>query len=110
MSMKSESNGWDRVDLSVRLTKKRKAALKELAAKLSPTATPTEAIDHGLQTALEGRTLIEEKLLDVYDALEMHSMECRLEFDRINASLNALTKNLASLHAVIAQAAQDSEF
>ena len=72
MSQKTESNGWDRTELNLKLSKRRRDLMAELAKRLAPAATPTEVIDYALSQApaAEGDAGADERFADLEDAIE----------------------------------------
>jgi hypothetical protein len=86
MAKKAEGNGWDRAEVNLRLTKRRKDLLRAMLAGLPATATPTDAID-----------------------MDRHAMERRFETDRVEEAISKLAARLESLHQLISAVAQGSE-
>lgn len=109
MSSKTPGNGWDRVEVSLRLSRRRCDQLRKVAARLAPGATPTDAIDHALASALSSETGVNERLSDLEDALERRAMEQRFEIDRLEAAVHSLSDGIEALRALIAAVSQAEE-
>jgi hypothetical protein len=109
MAKKAEGNGWDRAEVNLRLTKRRKDLLRAMLAGLPATATPTDAIDMALAATGEKGRAIAERLDDFEDAMDRHAMERRFETDRVEEAISKLAARLESLHQLISAVAQGSE-
>ncbi len=106
MSSKTPGNGWDRVEISLRLSRRRCDQLRKVAARLAPGATPTDAIDHALASALSAGREIDDRLTDLEDTLERRAMEQRFEIDRLEAAVRSLAEGVEALRALIAAVSQ----
>lgn len=105
--------GWDRPELNVKLSKRRRDLMAAVAKRLPAGATPTEVIDHALAEAAAAKDAagLDERLLDLGDAIELATMEQRLATASIEASVKELARGLEALRALIAEvASQDESF
>lgn len=111
MSAKGSSNGWDRVNFNVRLTKRRREQLKSLAADLPLTATPVDVVDRAIALALQARAghVAGERLYDLEDLIEQHAMKSLFEFDKMGEGLGAVKKSMDDLRALISAVAGTEE-
>jgi hypothetical protein len=113
MSQKTESNGWDRTELNLKLSKRRRDLMVELAKRLAPGATPTEVIDYALSQApvADGDAGAGERFADLEDAIERATMEQRFANASMEESIKALARGLEALRSLISEvAAQDDSF
>lgn len=103
MSAKGDSNGWDRVNFNVRLTKARRQQLKTLAASLADGATPVDALDRALALALQPKTgqVDDQRMDDLEDLIAAHDMKTEFEFGQIGEGLGRVNKALGDLRALI---------
>ena len=109
MTPNTPAPGWARSDLTIKLSKKRLAQLQRIAAMLRADATPTDAIDHALETVI-AHGAIDERLTDLEEAMERWGMEHRFEVDRIEAAIASLAKGIEGLHALISAVAQSENY
>ena len=107
MSAKGSSNGWDRVNFNVRLTKRRREQLKSRAADLPMTATPVDAVDRAIALAMQARAghVAGERLYDLEDLIEQHAMKSLFEFDKMGEGLGAVKKSMDDLRVLISAVA-----
>lgn len=110
MSKKSPSNGWDRQELNLRLTRRRRDQLTELAAKLAPDATPTDAIDYSLRISTNDDKALDSRIEDLEEIIERHASERRLQIERLENGLHALARGLDALRALISDVAASGDF
>ena len=109
MTTNNSAPGWIRSDLTIKLSKKRLAQLRRIAATLPANATPTDAIDHALETLL-ARGSVDERINDLEESVERWGMEHRFEVDRIEAAIGSLAKGIEGLHALISAVAQSENY
>jgi hypothetical protein len=100
-----EAQGWTRHELNLRLTKRRLAQLRALAARLPGQPTPTEAIDAALAHASDTEGPLMARIDEVEASIELHAARAA----RLEAALKATQKPLANLHALISEAFADPE-
>jgi hypothetical protein len=68
-----EAQGWTRHELNLRLTKRRLAQLRALAAQLPGQPTPTEAIDAALAHASDTEGPLMARIDEVEASIELHA-------------------------------------
>lgn len=87
-------DAWQRDGFFIRMSKRRKANLMEIAAMLGPMATPSDAIDHALSLAKErssrSSSSIEARLQDLFEQVDELNMERRLDLDQQNSAIDKL--------------------
>lgn len=111
MTAKNASNGWDRIEVNVRLSKPRLAQLRQIASALPPEATPTDAIDLALAEVLQKPAVAMDSRLDeLEDAIEAHAMESRFDLARLEAAIAAMAASLESLKKLISDVAASDEY
>lgn len=110
MAEKSGERGWKRRQLTLRLPPERLAQLRSIATQMNSDATPTDAVDRAIAMAVAqiGSDRHGDRLDAIEDALEALAMERRFDTDRIEAAVLALGKNLAALHALISEVANQA--
>lgn len=100
--------GWERDQVSVRLSARRAVALRSLVAD-APHATPTDAIDRAIELASEAARAPRGESLDVESA-GLEAIERRLtalfdsQFDELASVLSELRARLDELRAAFAAA------
>lgn len=108
----SNARGWDRDQVSIRLSAKRAAALRSLVAD-APRATPTDAIDRAIEIARDATPSPRGELHDAEPA-SLDGLERRLaglfasQFDEIASVLSELRAQADELRMAFA-AALDSD-
>lgn len=108
MSAKGEDNGWDRANFNVRLTKARRDQLKAVAASLSASATPMEALDAALERALlpmDGG-VGEERFDELEDHVTACAMKNESDLARWGERIDTNTKAIDDLRALISALAE----
>jgi hypothetical protein len=109
MNLKTAENGWDRADVNVRLSKRRKDKLKAVAATMPDGATPLDAMDHALRVATSDVPLADR--LDAFeDAMEADAMQRRFEIDHLEAAVKQCLNGISELRALIASLAEAEDF
>lgn len=108
--------GWGRADLNIKFSKRRMAQLKQIAASLPASATPTDAIDHALSAAIAIGS-IEGRLGDLEDAIVEWTADQReqadraqAQADRMEAKIGELARGIQALHALISAVAQSEDY
>lgn len=108
--------GWGRADLNIKFSKRRLAQLKQIAAGLPASATPTDAIDHALSAAIALGGM-EGRLGDLEDAIvewtadqREQTARLRAQADRMEARVGELSKGIQALHALISAVAQSEDY
>jgi len=107
MNEKSEEQGWDRSQLTLRLPSVRLARLRALANKMGGHATPTDAVLHAIDTAaaqLDG-SAFDARLDAIEDELAAMSQDRRRDTDRLEAAILAIGSSLGELHSLISELA-----
>jgi hypothetical protein len=109
MSAKSDSNGWDRSNFNVRLTKARRVRLKSVAAGLSPSATPMEALDQALELALRPREGDGDgtRFDELEDLINARAMQSEIERGHQNEEIMSVRQSLDELLKLISALAED---
>lgn len=96
--------GWDRAQLSLRLTPERKAELLALCDGLENAPTPTDAIDRALRIAQQARvdagtTGIHAE--DIEAALDAKTQALRMVLSQQSRDINEINASLRGLHSLI---------
>ena len=107
MENKPTGTGWDRHELTLRLTKRRREQLRALAATLSGAPTPTEIIDVALARSEVPIDASEHRMRDLEEAIEGFAIERRFEADRFEKSLRLVAEQVQALRRLIEQAAAE---
>ena len=109
MDQKTTENGWDRADVNVRLSKRRKDKLRALAARLPAGATPLDAMDHALRVATNDAPLADR--IDTFeDAMEADAMQRRFEIDRLEEVVKQCLNGISELRTLISSLAEAEDF
>lgn len=109
---KFEGQGWDRDQVSLRLTLRRKTRLLSLARELPPEATPTDAVDRALDLALAGLVARGREDEDDFGAADVSAALGRLDSGvaaasaLLDAKLTRLSNQLAEARPLIEEAAE----
>jgi hypothetical protein len=103
MATKTQGNGWDRADLNLRLSKRRRDLLTRLAAGLDPNATPTDAIDRAIALGLQATMRAENdaRLDDIVGSIENSAREQRVELRSMRDDLRRLETAVDQLRDLI---------
>ena len=111
MSQRNESNGWDRTELNLKFSKRRRDLLLALAMRLAPGATPTDVIDYALAhvPAVDDASPIAERVGDLEDAVERSAMEQRFANASIEESIKALAGGIEALRSLISEVASEDD-
>lgn len=110
MSAKREDQGWDRTTFNVRLTAARRRRLKAVAAGLSGSPTPMQALDAALELALRPRSgdgVSEERIDELDDSLAARIMALEGAFWDQREESAGTRKSLEDLRALISGLAGD---
>ena len=107
MSEKSDEQGWDRAQLTLRLPSARLARLRALANKMAGHASPTDAVVHAIDIAAAqfDAAALEARLDAIEDDLGAMSAERRRDTARLEAAILAIGRSLGELHALISEIA-----
>lgn len=103
--------GWDRAQMSLRLTPERRAELLALCSELGPTPTPTDAIDRALEIAKQAKLEIGREAVsadDIDAALEARMPALREAIDRQGRDIEQVVKSLRGLHQLMSAIAQEA--
>lgn len=111
--MESQTNrrlgpGWDRAQLSLRLTPERRAELLALCSGLGPTPTPTDAIDRALEIAKQAKWELGREAVsadDIEAAIEARMPALREALDRQGRDIEQVVKSLRGLHQLMSSIA-----
>ena len=104
MDNRNDAPGWNRHELNLRLTKRRIAQLRAIAARLPGSPTPTDAIDAALAQAAAPDGFLAARLDEFEAAFAARAEESRSESARLEKLAKASERSLADLHALIAEA------
>lgn len=107
-----EASGWSRQELTLRLSRRRLAKLKQIAAQLPAGATPTDAIDHAIECARFGSADYGDLLVQIaesIDAVDAKSDISQARVELISAQLRALAASVEALRALISAVAHAEE-
>jgi hypothetical protein len=99
--------GWDRHEMTLRLTKQRRELLRALASTLPGAPTLTEIIDLALARSARLGDASEDRLRDLEEAIEGFAIERRFEADCFEKSLRLVAEQVESLRKLIEQAAAE---
>lgn len=106
-------DAWQRDGFFIRMSKRRKANLLEIAANLGPMATPSDAIDHALSLAKErssrSASSIEARLEDLVEQVDAVNMERRLDLDQQNSAIERQAERMAIVQDDLRQLRAASE-
>lgn len=107
MSEKSEEQGWDRAQLTLRLPSARLARLRALAAKMGGHATPTDAVIHAIDVAASqlDASVIDARLDAIEEELGTMSAERQRDTARLEAAILAIGRSVGELHSLISEIA-----
>lgn len=107
MSEKTEEQGWDRAQLTLRLPSCRLARLRALAAKMGGHATPTDAVVHAIDIAAAqlDASAIDARLDAIEDELGAMSAQRQRDTDRLATAILAIGRSLGELHSLISDIA-----
>lgn len=107
MNEKSEDQGWDRSQLTLRLPSVRLARLRALANKMGGHATPTDAVVHAIEIAAAhlDASALEARFDAIEDELAAMSDERERETYRLESATRAIGHSLAELRALISEIA-----
>jgi hypothetical protein len=106
--MAKTNGGWDREQVTIRLTRARKDLLMTLAANESICGSPCDAIDRALEVAVNGGTSARdtaERIASLEDAIAAADSARSDDAARFEAALTRMAENLSNLHALIASLA-----
>ena len=108
MNTKARGDCWERSEVNVKLTKRRRALLRELLGEEQRDASPTEALDIALAvaTAFARRQDEETHMLEV---LERGFDRIRLVLERLEDAAQATTQRVDGLCALITEVARAEE-
>lgn len=104
MDEQNDAPGWTRHELNLRLTKRRAAQLRAIAARLPGSPTPTDAIDAALTQAAAPDGTLTARLDELEASFDTHAAERVAEAARIEAAVKKAQRSLADLHALISAA------
>jgi multidrug resistance efflux pump len=107
MNEKSQEQGWDRAQLTLRLPSARLARLRALANKMGGHATPTDAVVHAIDIAAAqlDASALDARLDSIEDELAAMSAERQRDTDRLEAAILAIGSSLGELHSLISELA-----
>ena len=97
--------GWDRPQVTVKLTPRRKSLLCDIALGMPNGTTPSDAIERALEAAWASReeiAALEARIDSLEDTVEAADGERRREADRTLAAVADLGASVMRLHALIA--------
>lgn len=103
----NQGAGWDRNQITLRLTPARKRMLRALAERESMLGSPGDVLDRAVELAIE---LPDRPALDlqiVHDALAAMDAEARVEAARSSSRLSAVEAALDRLIALISSLGDD---
>ena len=105
----NDAPGWARHELNLRLTTRRAAQLRAIAARLPGNPTPTDAIDAALAQAAVPEGALADRLEELEAALAARADEHRSDSARLEKIARASQRALSDLHALIAEAIANPE-
>jgi len=110
MEERTEAQGWDRPQLTLRLPAARLAQLRALAKHMGPGATPTEAVLRAINMAAAQLDLSphEARLDAIEDELSTMTATHTLDMDRLEAAILAIGQSLRELHLLIYEVASQA--
>ena len=101
--------GWDRPQVTVKLTPRRKSLLCDIALGMPNGTTPRDAIERALEAAWASReeiAALEARIDSLEDTIEAADGERRREADRTLAAVAEVVAGIERLHAMIASVGQ----
>ena len=101
------ASGWSRQELTLRLSRRRLAKLKGIAASLPAGSTPTDAIDHAIDCARFAPADYSDHLAEIGLAIDAEAERSRLANERLESKIHALAASVEALRALIAAVALD---
>lgn len=115
--MESQTNrrlgpGWDRAQLSLRLTPERRAELLALCSGLGPTPTPTDAIDRALEIARQANSEQGREAIgadDIEAAIEARMPALHEALDRQGHDIDQIVQSMRGLHQLMSAVAQEPD-
>jgi len=110
MEEKTEAQGWDRAQLTLRLPAARLAQLRALAKHMGEGATPTDAVIRAINMAAAQLDLSpnDARLDAIEDELSTMTATHTLDTDRLEASILAIGQSLHQLHSLISAVASQA--
>lgn len=107
--MGKPSSGWDRDQVTVRLTSARKDLLMTLAANELVCGSPCDAIDRALEIAANGAATarhLTERMGSLEEAFAAAESARSDEASRVETTLAQIARSLSDLHELIASLAE----
>ena len=104
MATKPIGRGWDRLQVTVKMTPRRKALMSDIALGMPNGTTPSDAIDRAIEAAwTSGREIesLERRIESLEDTMEAVDGERRRESERALEAIKDMATNLARLHCLI---------
>lgn len=109
--MATDGNGWERRQMTVRLTAKRKELLRRLALRVPAAQTPQQAWDRALESALvaiDGEADFAERLAQIEETLARMDEASASQVARLEAAAVQVSQSVDALRTLLASvAAQD---
>lgn len=107
MEDKPTGAGWDRHELNLRLTKRRREQLRALASTVPGSPSLTEIIDIALARSERPGDASDHRMRDLEEAIEGFAVERRFEADRLEKSVLQVAEQVEALRKLIEQAAAE---
>ncbi|MES2242125.1 MAG: hypothetical protein V4639_04555 [Pseudomonadota bacterium] len=108
MDEKKLGAAWARPEVNVKLTRRRRELMRELLTEDRVGATPTQAIDLALETAVRS-VLRDGEDARLLEATERGFAESEVEIAQLQSSVAQLTARIDSLCALIVKVAESEE-
>lgn len=110
MEEKTEAQGWDRAQLTLRLPAARLAQLRALSKHMGEGATPTDAVIRAINMAAGQLDLYpnDARLDAIEDELSTMTATHTLDTDRLEAAILAISQSLSQLHSLISEVASQA--
>lgn len=100
--------GWNRTQITMRLTPARKKLLRELASRESLLGSPGDILDPSLELALSSQAKPAADLRHVEDMVSAMDAEARVDAARLGSRLTRVEEALNRLTALLAELAQSA--
>lgn len=108
MGSKAPKSGWERSEVNVKLTKRRRDLLRALLGDERPCMTPTEALDFALHTASRS-AIREEEDAKLIEVAQRGFAQSRAHMGRLDESVQALAERIDALVALISDVANSDD-
>jgi hypothetical protein len=109
MATNNKREKWNRTYINMRLTKKRREQLEQIAKSADSPLTPQEAIDLALMHPGELTDALAEQLSDLAEASELRDHEHRRSFAQLSEQIFEMARSIQELCELISTVAAESD-